>query len=469
MSKKTGIYMVNPPGGPKQHKFSTGVPPRGARANPPDHDDDDEDWWYEEDDDEIREESDLEPEEHDGYITDRPFRGYDVSMEGKFLGNVTEYDDAEQLLREQAHGFWPNVWFIDDHGGHRLVEMDWDVKRNPPAEPWELEDDEYDDVPDIQDWTENPPDARPMGLQGPSGLSRNPPPEGIDDTQTASWIADTWDDRVEAALPVAQGWRRELDRLRTNAAYWRGVATGYWHALDENALYGRNVDSARKAIARSGARDVEKDDRDVNYWKHAVKNKYTGDAGDEVWDDAYENPPDARPTGLQGPSGLSRNPYPGWDWKLIKRVGGYEIRQDEVSREYAVIGPQGDPHIQYPIIYDDGRVGWDSIPGNRRVLAAMERIARSKTPEEIESDRDAYFDARSASEEGSYGNPPFGGMRDGKPRYKLGSGGRFAACVKKMEQQKDVDDPEGLCASIGRRKYGKKRFDALAKRGRKRK
>lgn len=48
----------------------------------------------------------------------------------------------------------------------------------------------------------------------------------------------------------------------------------------------------------------------------------------------------------------------------------------------------------------------------------------------------------------------------------LGSGGRFAECVREMEKRPDVYDPAGLCASIGRKAYGKKRFAKMAQRGR---
>lgn len=45
---------------------------------------------------------------------------------------------------------------------------------------------------------------------------------------------------------------------------------------------------------------------------------------------------------------------------------------------------------------------------------------------------------------------------------KLGSGARFKALTKKTHSK-------ALSAWIGRKKYGKKRFQALAKAGRKRK
>jgi hypothetical protein len=50
---------------------------------------------------------------------------------------------------------------------------------------------------------------------------------------------------------------------------------------------------------------------------------------------------------------------------------------------------------------------------------------------------------------------------------KLGSGKRFANLKRKLAR-KGVRNPSALAASIGRKKYGKKRFQKLAARGRKR-
>lgn len=61
---------------------------------------------------------------------------------------------------------------------------------------------------------------------------------------------------------------------------------------------------------------------------------------------------------------------------------------------------------------------------------------------------------------------------------KLGTGARFAALVKKFASRKgttrtgksrEVKNPAALAASIGRKKYGKKRFQALAAKGRRNK
>jgi hypothetical protein len=46
------------------------------------------------------------------------------------------------------------------------------------------------------------------------------------------------------------------------------------------------------------------------------------------------------------------------------------------------------------------------------------------------------------------------------------SGDRFRACVAKMRKRPGVYSPEGLCATIGRRKYGKAGYAKLIARGR---
>lgn len=46
---------------------------------------------------------------------------------------------------------------------------------------------------------------------------------------------------------------------------------------------------------------------------------------------------------------------------------------------------------------------------------------------------------------------------------KLGSGGRFAALKAALAQRKGVTDPGALAASIGRKKFGAKKFNDLSK------
>ena len=45
---------------------------------------------------------------------------------------------------------------------------------------------------------------------------------------------------------------------------------------------------------------------------------------------------------------------------------------------------------------------------------------------------------------------------------KLGGGGRFSALEGKLAGNPKIRNPEALAASIGRKKYGKKKFQSLA-------
>lgn len=49
---------------------------------------------------------------------------------------------------------------------------------------------------------------------------------------------------------------------------------------------------------------------------------------------------------------------------------------------------------------------------------------------------------------------------------KLGGGGRFKKLERSLMRQGGVKDPGALAASIGRKKYGKKKFQKLAAAGR---
>jgi len=50
---------------------------------------------------------------------------------------------------------------------------------------------------------------------------------------------------------------------------------------------------------------------------------------------------------------------------------------------------------------------------------------------------------------------------------KLGSGKRFSNLKKQLSRQKGIEHPEALAASIGRKKYGKKKFQKIAAKGKK--
>ena len=68
---------------------------------------------------------DTEPSEDDGFIEDRVRGGYDASVGGKYIGNFDDRDDAEEAIRDAAGpNFFPNIWFIDDHGGVELITGD---------------------------------------------------------------------------------------------------------------------------------------------------------------------------------------------------------------------------------------------------------------------------------------------------------------------------------------------------------
>lgn len=48
---------------------------------------------------------------------------------------------------------------------------------------------------------------------------------------------------------------------------------------------------------------------------------------------------------------------------------------------------------------------------------------------------------------------------------KLGGGGRFKKLVAKLKNKKGITNPGALAASIGRKKYGKSKFQSLAAKG----
>lgn len=50
---------------------------------------------------------------------------------------------------------------------------------------------------------------------------------------------------------------------------------------------------------------------------------------------------------------------------------------------------------------------------------------------------------------------------------KLGNGERFASLKKKLSHQKGIDNPGGLAAAIGRKKFGDKKMSEMAQKGKK--
>jgi DhnA family fructose-bisphosphate aldolase class Ia len=51
---------------------------------------------------------------------------------------------------------------------------------------------------------------------------------------------------------------------------------------------------------------------------------------------------------------------------------------------------------------------------------------------------------------------------------KLGGGGRFQKLKRQLSRRKGVTNPGALAAAIGRKKYGKKKFQKMAATGRRR-
>lgn len=61
---------------------------------------------------------------NDGFIQDRTEGGYGASLGHKYVGTYYDYEEALEAIKQDAGpNYLPNVWFIDDHGGSRLVEQ----------------------------------------------------------------------------------------------------------------------------------------------------------------------------------------------------------------------------------------------------------------------------------------------------------------------------------------------------------
>lgn len=54
-------------------------------------------------------------------------------------------------------------------------------------------------------------------------------------------------------------------------------------------------------------------------------------------------------------------------------------------------------------------------------------------------------------------------------KAKLGTGKRFAALTEALSRKKGIKSPRALAAFIGRKKFGKEKFQKLAAAGRRRK
>lgn len=64
---------------------------------------------------------DTPPEEpdyyNDGFIEDKPWGGYSVSLSGSFLGEVDDIDEAIKLIKYKAgKNYFPAMWFVNERG-----------------------------------------------------------------------------------------------------------------------------------------------------------------------------------------------------------------------------------------------------------------------------------------------------------------------------------------------------------------
>jgi len=106
------------------------------------------DWDFGPGDEEFYEDGEDAMDPDDAYIQDAPRGGYDITVEGKFLDHVVEWDDAVEVVKAwmDKNKFYPNIWHINDHGNADLVkdaktqysgsrrQADWDLSDEEKAE-----------------------------------------------------------------------------------------------------------------------------------------------------------------------------------------------------------------------------------------------------------------------------------------------------------------------------------------------
>lgn len=70
-------------------------------------------------------EEQFTPEEDDAYVRDMVRGGYSISFNGQARGWIADMDDAVRILCRAMNDakFWPNVWYVNDHGNVTLLEI----------------------------------------------------------------------------------------------------------------------------------------------------------------------------------------------------------------------------------------------------------------------------------------------------------------------------------------------------------
>lgn len=73
-------------------------------------------------------EDDYTPDEEDGFI----FGNAEASFAHKYLGSFEDEEAARQAVRDagNASNFWPNVWWVSDHGNQHLIRDFWSPKED---------------------------------------------------------------------------------------------------------------------------------------------------------------------------------------------------------------------------------------------------------------------------------------------------------------------------------------------------
>lgn len=70
----------------------------------------------------------IEPDEEDIYISDSGRLGSQTSVSagGKVIGEFDDLDDAEKAIKVwmKKNRYYPNVWYVDDHGGIELYTLE---------------------------------------------------------------------------------------------------------------------------------------------------------------------------------------------------------------------------------------------------------------------------------------------------------------------------------------------------------
>jgi hypothetical protein len=74
---------------------------------------------------------------------------YSVGCEGKFLGDFVEMEDALKFVKKwmDDNGYYPNLWFVSDHGNSWQIDIEGNEIENNDVEEgeWDIwDDDELD-------------------------------------------------------------------------------------------------------------------------------------------------------------------------------------------------------------------------------------------------------------------------------------------------------------------------------------